>query len=194
MPGLAWPLVCFMIWPTRKPLARSFPALKSSTDCWLLSKTALMIGNNWAGSLIWIRPSASTTDLASPPFVANRRKTFLAIFVLMVPSSINVIMPARFAGVSFVSASSTFSLFRYAETSPINQLEANLASAPAAMVPSKKSDISFESVNTIASYSGKSYSEMYLSRRFAGISGMLAFTRSIHSWEMVKPGRSGSGK
>ena len=81
-----------------------------------------------------------------------------------------------------------------AEMSPINQFDACLGSAPAATVASKKSDISFVNVNTIASYSGKPNSLTYRSRRLLGISGMDARTSSIHSFEMWKFGRSGSGK
>ena len=105
-------LVAFMIWPTRKPTARSFPFLKSSTDCWLLSKISLMIGSSLFGSDNCTQPLFSTTSWASPPFVINSRKTFLAIFELIVPSAIKRIIPAKFSGVNFVSANSSFSLFK----------------------------------------------------------------------------------
>jgi len=65
------------------------------------------------------------------------------LFELIVPSAIKRIIPAKLSGVNFVSGSSNFSLFRYAETSPINQLEACLGSAPASMKNGKDRAVGF---------------------------------------------------
>src|SRR5699024_11583809 len=70
-------------------------------------------------------PKSLAICLAEPPLLINSLNTFLACLDEMVPSSIIVIKPLKFSGVTPVSASSTLFLFKCSLTLPINQLDAS---------------------------------------------------------------------
>ena len=78
--------------------------------------------------------------------------------------------------------------------STMSQLEASLGCPLKRVVSSKISAMCLELVRSLASYSGRPYSSMYLAIFSVRSSGWRAFTRAIHSSLMTTGARSGSGK
>src|SRR5712691_3377816 len=96
--GLALPAVAFITCPTRKPRAAFLPPFQSRTTLGCCARTSSTTAESSPASAPWVSPSRSTMARASSPERYIFSKTSLAILPLMVPSSMRVMRPARFAG------------------------------------------------------------------------------------------------
>ena len=121
-------------------------------------------------------------------------KTSLAVEELITPRSTRSISPASAGALMGLSASVSAASLSARAISPISQLAAALAGAPAPTTAANQSPTSRDRVSSVASYADKPCTAISRSRRAAGNSGSACRARSMRAGSTSTGGRSGSGK
>jgi len=179
----AWPLVAFMIWPTKKPWTLRSPSTKRVHSSGL---SAIRPSSSASSSPVSIasKPIDSAMAAGSPPRSTNSASTVLTWVELSAPSTSIAISAANDSAVSSPRPSDRF----WSAC-----LSAVAASAPASIAPMTRSSRPRSTVSVVSAISIPAAAAS-ADRRAAGSAGIDASIASMSASVGRSGGRSGQAK